>query len=198
MDVSRLSPEHQKYITRMARESDRKRKPKTEKPMRYGIAFDSKLEIEFADQLNAFEKMYRIESWMYHPLRVSLAPGCTYTPDFAARVNGEFVIFETKGSWKAKNARDSHTRLVIATQKFPWWIWVAVTKDKLGFCYEVMGPLGQPPTSIGFAQVEASILRLQGTVLPRQATSEGLGVEPGPAFGHRLALAQKKRAEVEG
>lgn len=169
MDISRLSPTHQKFVDRLKRESERKSKPKEPKPMRYDIAFDSKLEIQFADQLNAFAQIHRIGEWMYHPIKVNLAPGCSYTPDFSARINGEFVLFETKGSWKSKNARDSRTRLVIAQTKFPWWIWVDVTKDNQGFVYKVIGPLGEPPVSIGFAQVEASILRLQGNAQPRLA-----------------------------
>jgi hypothetical protein len=167
MDLTRLSPEHQNFIKRQTRASDDKRKPKKEKVVKYNTAFDTKLEIQYADQAEAYKKIGRIDSWMYHPIKVRLAHGCTYTPDFGLRMLGEFVLVETKGSWKAKNARDSHTRLQIAQQMFPWWIWVDVTKDKHGFVYKVIGPLGEPPTSISFAQVEASILRLQNIVLPR-------------------------------
>jgi hypothetical protein len=190
MDISRLSPEHQAFIKRQSKTSDNYRKPKKEKPVKYDNAFDSGLEIQYADEAEAYKKIGRIDSWMYHPIRVRLAHGCNYTPDFGLRMLGEFVLIETKGSWKAKGARDSRTRLQIAQQMFPWWIWVDVTKDKHGFVYKVIGPLGEPATSIGFAQVEASILRLQNIVQPRLATElepnssrhQGWTVEPSLAL----------------
>jgi hypothetical protein len=198
IDIDTLSPEHQRFVKKQMRESDRKRKPKAQKPMCYGVAFDSKLEIEFAQQLFAFQTIWRIDSWMYHPIRVSLAPGCTYTPDFAARVNGEFVLFETKGSWKAKNARDSHTRLVIAQKLFPWWIWVAVTKDKHGFLYEVKGPLSEYAAGTGFAQVESSILRLQSNARSRRDTESDRNSKRGQAFVVEPSLALMDAADLAG
>jgi hypothetical protein len=198
MDLTRLSPEHQKFIKRQSRTSDDKRKPKKEKTVKYNLAFDSKLEIQYADQLEAYRMIGRIDLWMYHPVRVRLAHGCTYTPDFGIRIQNEFVLVETKGSWKAKNARDSRTRLQIAQEFFPWWVWVDVTKDKHGFVYKVIGPLGEPPTSIGFAQVEASILRLQNIVRPRQATESDQHFVPNQGWTVEPSLALMDAADKAG
>jgi hypothetical protein len=135
---------------------------------------------------------------MYHPITVRLADGARYTPDFGIRMHNVFVLLEAKGSWKAKNARDSRTRLHIAQEMFPWWIWVDVTKDQEGFVWKVIGPVGSPPVSIGFAQVEASILRLQGIVQPRLARGSEPTVEPGPASAPDLVLPEKRVVGEEG
>lgn len=170
MDLSRLSPEHQHFVNKHMRLSEGKKRPGRRKIVKYNCEFDSNLEIEFADQLEFFRLGGIIDSWMHHPLRLSLATGCTYTPDFGLRCQSRWIMIETKGHWKQKNARDSHTRLVIAQSCFPWWEWCAVLKIKSTFNYEVIGP-GAPPKSNLFPWGPlANTQPPQSTAPPRPAT----------------------------
>jgi len=170
MNLERLCPEHQAFIKRQTKSSEGKRRPGKAKIIKYNCEFDSKLEVEFADQLEAFRLAGILELWRHHPMRLSLAVGCTYTPDFGVRLQGRWILFETKGHWKQKNARDSHTRLVIAQSCFPWWDWCAVLKIKGMFEYEVIGP-GAPPKSNLFPWGPiASSQRPRNTAPPHPAT----------------------------
>ena len=71
-----------------------------------------------------------VDEWRYHPIRVRLARNCTYEPDFGVwDKDGLLTLCEVKGSWLAKNARDSRTRLIIAASMFHRWAWLAVTRE---------------------------------------------------------------------
>lgn len=108
------------------------KKPKAKKPAALGEEFDSKLELDFAWELERRRLAGKIAEWRFHPMRFRLAPSVTYTPDFCTKARSdslELSFFEVKGSWKAKNARDSRTRLQIAAYQFQWFDWYAVTRN---------------------------------------------------------------------
>jgi len=132
-DLTRLSLEHQRFIRNQAHASESKKKPRSVKPTGYGETFDSQLELDFAAELENSLIGRRIREWRYHPLRFRLAPNVTYTPDFMlVHLDESFALYEVKGSWKMKNARDSRTRLEIAAYRYPWFQWIAITRDREG------------------------------------------------------------------
>jgi hypothetical protein len=150
LDVSQLSARHQKQVGSLLRKSaksaERNTKPRAPKPTGFGFEFDSKLELEYATHLELLAKAGEIEEWLYHPIRVRLAKNCTYEPDFGVwREGNHLTLYEVKGSWLAKNARDSRTRLLIAASMYLRWRWVAVLKDTGRWAYEVMNPIDEAP-----------------------------------------------------
>jgi hypothetical protein len=139
VDPKRLSKEHQEYLARVSAKSEHFKMPKAVKPelIAYGETFDSLLEVDFAHTLERWRKEGKIDSWLYHPLRFRLAPNVTYTPDFLAFSDTDTLsgapcraMYEVKGSWKAKGARDSRTRLKIAAHLYQWFNWYGVTREK--------------------------------------------------------------------
>jgi len=136
-DLTRLSPEHQRFIRNQAHNSERKKKPRVAKPTGYGETFDSPLELDFAAELESLMRNRQIREWRYHPLRFRLAPNVSYTPDFMlVHLNESLALYEVKGSWKMKNARDSRTRLEIAAYRYPWFQWHAVTRVDGAWSYK--------------------------------------------------------------
>ena len=143
VDLERLSPKHQAYIRKRQHSSETHRKPQDRRPKPTGLGevFDSQLELDFAQVLQGWMLDQTISEWRYHPLRFRLAPSVTYEPDFLIVPHlNEFplTIYETKGSWLSKNARDSRTRLQIAAHRYPWFHWYAATREKGVWQYEVI------------------------------------------------------------
>ncbi len=135
----RLSPHHQRFITRQERVSEQNKKPDAKKkPEALGEVFDSKLELEFAWELERRRLAGMIDEWLYHPLKFRIARNATYEPDFLTRSGSRFTVYEVKGSWKAHNARDSRTRLQVAAYMYQWFNWQAVTRPKSDWCYETI------------------------------------------------------------
>lgn len=152
LDLKSLSPQHQADIARVAKRSANHQRPRQAKVecVAGGVEYDSGMEARYATYLETLARTGgRLEGqwlvdWDYHPLRFSLAPGLTYTPDFGVIVDdGEgtrhYRLLEVKGSWKAKNARESRVRLVVAAHRFPFFEWRAVTEDRDGWQYEDIG-----------------------------------------------------------
>lgn len=145
MDISQLPPKYQNFIRKHMRLHEDHAKPRAPKPTAFGYEFDSKLELQFAGYLDILEKAGKIDEWRYHPIRVRLASNCTYEPDFGVwDEDMALTLYEVKGSWKAKNARDSRTRLIIAASMFQWWQWEAVTRDGGMWRFERMNPTEVP------------------------------------------------------
>lgn len=135
IDLSALSPRHRAHAKR-AIESARKRVNPIDAAVRPRV-YDSTIEAEFARDIDVMAKTgaqfdgWNVVGWDYHPMAFNLASGLTYTPDFAMEIEHaatRYCLVEVKGSWKAKNARDSRTRLLIAAHRFPMFCWVAVTQ----------------------------------------------------------------------
>jgi hypothetical protein len=144
LDLLRLSPKHQAFIRKQERSRDTFKKPKLPPPTAFGEEFDSKLEAEFASVLEQWRSDGRIIEWRYHPLRFRIAHNCSYEPDFATweELNGfpRTAVYEVKGSWKMKNARDTRTRLLIACALFPYFTWYGVTREADEWHYEQINP----------------------------------------------------------
>ena len=143
VDTSRLSPLHQRFIKKQAHESEQRKKPRKEKPTLFGEEFDSVLELDFACELEQWRLNRVIHEWRYHPLRFRLAPNVTHEPDFMTvthwrDADTELTIYEVKGSWDMKNARDARTRLQIAAYSFQWFGWQAVTRKNGLWQFEVI------------------------------------------------------------
>lgn len=75
----------------------------------------SKLEAEFEQILKVRPDV--IKFW-YEPFSCKLCDGKRYRPDFIALCDSSrgwdypyLIVYEVKGSWKAKNQRDAHTHL---------------------------------------------------------------------------------------
>jgi hypothetical protein len=133
--LEQLSERHQRLIRKQAHTSESFRKPRKAKPSAFGEEFDSLLELDFAYELGLWIGNGAIAYWRYHLLRFRIAKNVSYTPDFftEGRLGGAFAglaVFEVKGSWKMKNARDARTKLEVAAYQNQWCSWHAVTRDK--------------------------------------------------------------------
>lgn len=80
-----------------------------------------------------------IVGWGYETLSLvlSTSPRVTYRPDFVLYLpSGRFEVIEVKGSWRAKNARDSRTRLRIAAGRYPEIRFRAAIRIRVGWKHE--------------------------------------------------------------
>jgi hypothetical protein len=133
-----LSLAHQRFIKRHTERSERHKRPRSEKWVAHGEEFDSKLEYDFADELEQWHRDRKIVEWRFHPMKFRLGKGSSYQPDFCTwptftiETDVRLSFYEVKGSWLAKNARDSRTRLQVAAYMHQWFNWYAVTRTKGG------------------------------------------------------------------
>ena len=92
--------------------------------------YDSKLEDTRARELELERLAGEIRAWRYHPFTVTIGVRRTYTPDFlVVPIHGPLRIEEIKGSLRAKNARDSVTRLHAAAAQLPMLDWVLLVQE---------------------------------------------------------------------
>lgn len=147
VDISSLSERHQRYVREQLAASRTGGELVMVAPASEHLSYDSKTEERFAGYLTGLPS---VVEWQYHPMRLNLTPflrePLTYTPDFGAIVRGglywkdfgsaeaaqrSYCLFEVKGSWQSKNARDSRTRLHVAAALFPFR-WFAVNPENEG------------------------------------------------------------------
>lgn len=57
---------------------------------------------------------------VYEPVRLRLAPGTFYTPDFFYEENGVVFAIEVKGSFRLGSASRAYTAFMCARDKYPW------------------------------------------------------------------------------
>ena len=57
---------------------------------------------------------------VYEPLRLRLAPGTFYTPDFVFVRDGQVVAVEVKGSYRLGSASRAYTAFMCARDRYPW------------------------------------------------------------------------------
>jgi hypothetical protein len=136
VDIARLSTKHQAFVKKNERHGDEYKKPRKAKPKALGEEFDSPEELNFAMFLQLLRDNGEIDEWRYHPLKFRIAKNCTYEPDFITRKGKEFTVYEVKGSWKQKGARDSRTRLEVAAFMYQWFSWKAAICEKGVWCFE--------------------------------------------------------------
>lgn len=65
--------------------------------------------------------------WAYEPLKLRLASGAYYKPDFAlVDLTGRLVLHETKGFWREA----ARVRIKVAAELYPHFRFVAVTRQR--------------------------------------------------------------------
>lgn len=104
--------------------------------------YRSQLEADRAAHLNLLKAAGEIVDWGYEPATFHLPGGVKYKPDFRVTVallmgdegciESSVRFEEVKGSKLQKNARDSITRLRVASGQERWARWVLVTRDRAG------------------------------------------------------------------
>ena len=87
----------------------------------------NKLEGSYAQRLE-LERVAGIwQWWAFEPLKLRLAAGAWYTPDFAMLdPGGHLVIHETKGHWREA----AMVRIKVAAELYPFFRFIAVTKQR--------------------------------------------------------------------
>lgn len=104
--------------------------PMTPRSNKIEGVYDSKLERDYAQHLKLMEHDGTIRSWLHHPMRLRLADGTYYTPDFLVVMpNGGVELHETKGFMREA----SRVRLNVAADKFRCFTFRLVKRDRLGW-----------------------------------------------------------------
>ena len=84
----------------------------------------NKLETKYAAYLEGLRRAGKIVFWKFEAVKLRLADGTFYTPDFFVMLpDGSTGFHETKGFWRD----DARAKIKIAAELFPWWFFVAVT-----------------------------------------------------------------------
>ena len=87
----------------------------------------NKLEAAYAQKLELERLAGMWQWWAYEPIKLRLAGGAWYTPDFAMiDTGGHLVIHETKGFWREA----ARVRIKVAAELYPFFRFVAVTKQR--------------------------------------------------------------------
>lgn len=88
----------------------------------------NKLETAYAGFLEARKIDCDILWWRFQPLRLRLADGSFYTPDFGVLTRDcLFELHETKGFWREA----ARVRIKVAAELFPFKF-IAITRPKVG------------------------------------------------------------------
>lgn len=104
--------------------------PMTPRTQKIEGVYDSKLERDYAQHLRLMEHDGTIRSWMYHPMRLRLADGTYYTPDFLVVMpDGGVEMHETKGHMREA----ARVRLNVAAEKFRFFVFRLVKRDRSGW-----------------------------------------------------------------
>lgn len=135
------------------------RPPKSGVKMRLPPAEGNKLEQVFGLRLFSMRQRGEIRQFAYEPVKLRLAKGCFYTPDFMVVENdGTITVYEVK-DWRSGSKKhplkklkgfwreDARIKLKVAARLFPMLRFMAATKDPgLGWVFESIGP---KPTQVG-------------------------------------------------
>ena len=93
----------------------------------------NKTEAAFAETLYVRAKDGEIQWFAFEPMRLRLAKGAMYTPDFGVLENdGSFTFYEVKGFWREA----AKVRIKVARGLYPFFRFVVVRKGKGGWEYE--------------------------------------------------------------
>lgn len=92
-------------------------------------AYRSKLEGQYASELEARRHAGMLNRWWYEPLTIHLPGKQTHKPDFLVLTNeGQLEFHQTKG-WH-KNMRDGLGKLKTAAAVTPWAAFLLVTRER--------------------------------------------------------------------
>ena len=93
----------------------------------------NKSESAYADHLEALKKAGNLHSYQFEAIKFRLADNTFYSPDFLVISANMFVeIHEFKGFWQD----DARVKIKVAAALYPFFRFVAVTKNKSGYHYE--------------------------------------------------------------
>lgn len=94
-------------------------------PKKPASAFKSKWEAERADMLEVRRRAGSLKWWRYEPMRLRLADGAWYKPDFLVQHNdGSLELEEIKGHWREA----ALVRFKVARELYPMFHFNALTK----------------------------------------------------------------------
>ena len=90
-------------------------KPSTGRVQQHKPGEMNKTEARFAELLELRKRAGEIEAWYFEPLKLRLAKGCFYTPDFLViEATGRITFYEVKGYWRD----DAKVKYKTAAEKF--------------------------------------------------------------------------------
>jgi len=99
----------------------------------------NRLEEAYASYLEQLRRGGAIAAWKFEPMRLCLAPRCSYTPDFlvVASEAPQVCLDDVKGYWRD----DARVKIRVAAAQFPWFRFRGVTRSKGGlWTFEVFRP----------------------------------------------------------
>ncbi len=107
-------------IEREAQRAKGGKKPKVEKR---GM---NKLESSYAAYLDERKQCKTIVDWKFEAVRLRLAGGAWFKPDFLVNIGCAYEFHEVKGFWREA----ARVRIKVAAELFPWFRFVAVRRVK--------------------------------------------------------------------
>jgi hypothetical protein len=110
----------------------------------------NKLESAYAEHLEGLKRLGQIEWWAFEPMRLRLADGTYYRPDFATCSDGRLTFHECKGFMREA----ARVRLNVAADRFPFPFYL-VRKKGRGWDIKRVG---------GMAKRENEVLVPRGTI----------------------------------
>lgn len=97
----------------------------------------NKLEKAWARMLQNYMLGECINYWAFEPLKLRLAKGAFYTPDFMVIENdGSISFHETKGFWRD----DARVKIKVAATLFPWFEFKGIQRIKNEWKIEIIKP----------------------------------------------------------
>lgn len=96
----------------------------------------NKTETAFAGLLEQQQTDGLITWWRFEPVKLRLATGAWYTPDFLAITRGGSILFyEVKGFWREA----ARVRIKVAAELNPWALFVVVQRPSGAWKFETIG-----------------------------------------------------------
>ena len=102
---------------------ERSKPPAKLKPPKRGA---NKWERAYAEQLNLLVKAREIHGWKFEALRLRLADGAWFKPDFLVHAPARLEFHEVKGFWREA----ARVRIKVAAELYPEFVFIAVTRKE--------------------------------------------------------------------
>ena len=100
----------------------------------------SQTEADWGVVLEAETRAGRIQWARHEPIRLRLAEGAWYKPDYLILMaDGSLVADEVKGSWSARGQEAARVRLKVAVEHHPWLRFRVVMRKGKGWSVEELG-----------------------------------------------------------
>ncbi len=96
----------------------------------------NRLESRFAAELAAWKATGQIEWWGYEVLKLRLAKGAWYKPDFLVQFKQGFVLYETKGFMREA----ANVRIKVAAETYRFFKFIVVRLVKGQWHYTEIEP----------------------------------------------------------